>query len=94
MENCVERTRARLEDEEPGSTSRQRQVVAREMCRLLESRILDSDLDRDTVDIDYLVGRLDVRDGDDNPSLQEKWNNWLGQMNYLYDGDYARYQTH
>ena len=71
----------------------QTEVVAREMCRLLDSGVLDDDLDRATFGVDYLIGRLDVRDGDDNPSLQEKWNNWLGQMNYLHDADYGDYQT-
>lgn len=93
MTDCVKEAESRLAKEEPDSTPGERQVVAREMCRLLDSGILEEDLDRETVDIEYLIGRLEVREGDDNPTLEMKWDHWLGMMESFEASDYTDYQT-
>lgn len=93
MGNCEQKALKKLEEEEPNGEPAIRRAVAREMCRLLDSGILEKDVDDQTVDIEYLISRLEIREGEDNPSLKEKWNSWVGQMGYLFSGDYDRFQV-
>jgi hypothetical protein len=94
MKSCIERAEKMLEEEENNASSRSRRAVAKEVCRLLDSGKLEEDLDDQVVDLEYLVSRLEVRDGDDNPSMVEKWNYWLGMMTSFSENkmDYTIYQ--
>lgn len=91
-DNCQKEVQERLKETDPGSPSSKRRAVAVQMCRLLDSGKLDADLDNQEVNIDYLISRLDIRDGEDNPTLKEKWNTWVGEMDYLEGGGYNQYQ--
>ena len=82
----------RLEQEEPDANSSTRRAVAKEMARLLESGRLDEDLEDQSADVEYLISRLELREGEDNPTLKEKWNTWIGEMDYINEGGYNRYQ--
>lgn len=84
--------RQRLEEEEPNASPKVRQAVAREMNRLLESDLLEEDLEDQSVDVEYLISRLEVREGDDNPSLKIKWNHWIGEMDAFFAGEYSGYK--
>lgn len=76
---CVGEARQRLSEQEPEASARLRNWIAREICRLVEREKLDEDLGRDDVALEYLISRLDVRDGADNPDLKTKWNTWIGE---------------
>ncbi|MFP8890630.1 hypothetical protein ACLI4U_12750 [Natrialbaceae archaeon A-CW2] len=93
MVDCEEKAYQLLKEKEPNADATICRSVAREMCRLLDSGTLENDLERETVNIEYLVSRLEMREGDDNPSLKTKWNYWVGQKNSFFDGDYDRYQV-
>jgi len=92
IKNCEENARAYLEGE-MNSSPQDRRKVAREMCRLLESGILEKHIDAQPIDLEYLVSRLDIRDGNDNPNLKTKWNYWLGQMSFMFSDKYNRYKV-
>lgn len=83
----------KLKKEEPDANDSTRRAVATEMARLLESGRLGEDVEEHSVDVDYLISRLGVREGEDNPTLKEKWNTWVGEMDYIHGGDYNRYQV-
>lgn len=82
----------KLNQEEPSAGNATRRAVAEEMARLLESGRLDEDLEEQSADVEYLVTRLQVREGEDNPPLAEKWNSWIGEMEYIHEGRYNRHQ--
>ncbi|KAA9396433.1 hypothetical protein Har1130_19365 [Haloarcula sp. CBA1130] len=82
----------KLKKREPTANDSNRRAVANEMAHLLESGSLSEDLEDQSVDVDYLISRLEVREGEDNPSLKEKWNTWVGAMHYIHEGGYNRYQ--
>jgi len=82
----------KLKLEEPDANNSTQRAVATEMARLLESGRLDEDLEEQSADVDYLISRLEVREGEDNPTLKEKWNTWVGEMDYIHGGGYNRYQ--
>lgn len=82
----------KLKLKEPEADESTQRAVARKMGQLLESGKLDGDLENQSVDVEYLISRLEVREGDDNPSLKIKWNTWVGQMDYIHQGGYNRYQ--
>lgn len=63
------------------------------MCSLLHAGKLDEGLEDQDVGLEYLLDRLDVRDGDDNPSLKTKWNSLTGHMAYLHDTEYDQFQV-
>lgn len=93
-ETCTQVARTRLEKVEPDADRDVRQAVAEEMCRLLNSRKLENDIDENTYagpfDVEYLLSRLEVR-GDD-ADLPTKWNYWVGQMCYFAGDDYEQYK--
>jgi len=82
----------KLKEEEPDANNSTRRAVATEMVRLLESGRLDEDLEEQSADVNYLISRLQVREGEDNPTLKTKWNTWVGGMDYIHEGGYNRYQ--
>jgi hypothetical protein len=82
----------KLNEEEPDAEQSTRRAVATEMARLLESGNLSEDIEEQSIHIDYLISRLGVREGEDDPSLKEKWNTWIGEMDYIHEGGYNRYQ--
>ena len=88
----MERALEILDQVEPNADPATRRAVAREMGRLLDSGKLDEDLENHSADVEYLISRLSVREGKDNPTLKVKWNTWVGQMDYIYDGGYNRHQ--
>lgn len=88
---CLEEANQKLKQSTDASDTT-RKAVAREMCRLLESGKLEEDIDQESLDLDYLISRLDKRDGEDNPTLSTKWNYWLGGMEYFENG-YDRYKV-
>lgn len=92
IENCTEKARQQLEEAKPNASPKSRQAIAEQMCQLLDSGILERDLDEQSPDIAYLISRLEIREGEDDPTLKMKWNSWVGHMNYLEEGDYNRFQ--
>jgi len=95
MENPpdVEQVRKRLAETDPGAPEKYQLKVAQSMCGIIESGTIETEIDPDTTELDYLISRLSVRDGDDDPSLRTKWNYWLGQMSYFSEEDYERYKV-
>ncbi|NLV09998.1 hypothetical protein GOC74_08650 [Halomicrobium mukohataei] len=90
-EECLEEANQKLK-QSTDAPDRTRKAVAREMCRLLESGQLKEDIDRESPDLDYLLSRLEIREGKDNPTLDMKWNHWLGQIDFFENG-YDRYKV-
>ena len=82
----------KLKEEEPTANDSNRRAIAKEMARLLESGKLSEDLEDQSADVDCLISKLEVREGEDHPTLKEKWNTWVGGMNFIHEGGYNRYQ--
>jgi hypothetical protein len=81
-----------LEEAEPGALDWQINLVAEQMTRLLDSGKL-RELENTENTVDYVVSRLEVREGDDNPDIITKWNYWVGEMEYFNDGMFERYKV-
>lgn len=92
VDECRPKAESRLKELEPQKPIQVRKAVAREMCRLLDSGLLE-EADIDDPTLEYLLGRLDVRDGEDDPNLRTKWNTWVGEMDYFEDNDFRRFQV-
>jgi len=89
--SCEQKAREALKEEADAPVG-MRKAVAKEMCRLLRSGKVDDYVEEHESGVDYLISRLEVREGDDNPDLKTKWNHWIGQMEF-FDGGFEQYKV-